>query len=229
MISEERLRLAAQEAGRAIAASLPEPEDCQAEFSPSFERKMKKVIWRADHRGLCLGLKRAACFFLALLLSGGVFLTVNAEAREIVFGWVSQRFEDAQHYFFEGKSSKEAEGVHYRLPVLPAGYVEWDSIAEDNGWSTLYVNEKEELLDFGYRREPTGELTVDLFFTVDGMSKTTLRVHDMPAEYYQDDTGEASNLIVWFDSETNTLLYISAYLNEELLVELAESVVPEEK
>lgn len=43
MISEERLRLAAQEAGRAIAASLPEPEDCQAEFSPSFERKIGRA------------------------------------------------------------------------------------------------------------------------------------------------------------------------------------------
>ena len=109
MISEERLRLAAQEAGRAIAASLPEPEDCQAEFSPSFERKMKKLIWRADHRGLCLGLKRAACFFLALLLSGGVFLTVNAEARELVFGWISQRAEDAQRYFHQGEPTDSAE------------------------------------------------------------------------------------------------------------------------
>ena len=42
-------------------------------------------------------------------------------------------------------------------------------------------------------------------------------------------TGEISNLIVWVDSETNTLFYISGYLDKDQLVELAESVVPVEK
>ncbi len=89
---------------------------------------------------------------------------------------------------------------------------------------------KEDLfLEFGYRQEPPENMNVDLYFTTDGMSKTLLSVHDMPAEYYQDDTGEISNLIVWVDSETNTLFYISGYLDKDQLVELAESVVPEEK
>ena len=228
MISEECLRLAAQEAGRAIAASLPEPEDCQAEFSPSFERKMKKLIWRADHRGLCLGLKRAACFFLALLLSGGVFLTVNAEARELVFGWISQRAEDAQHYFFRGDVPTGNKSVHYYLSELPEEYSEWSVSNEINGWSSVYVNDAGEFLDFGYRRDTDKRASADLFFTVDGMTKKTVHVNGVPAEYYQDDTGVSANLLVWINQEADTLFYISAYLDEEQLLELAESVVPEE-
>lgn len=228
MISEERLRLAAQEAGRAIAASLPEPEDCQAEFSPSFERKMKKLIWRADHRGLCLGLKRAACFFLALLLSGGVFLAVNAEARELVFGWISQRVEDAQHYFFQGDVPTENNDIHYNLSELPEEYSEWSVSDEINGRSSVYVNDAGEFLDFGYRRDTGEGASADLFFTVDGMTKKTVTVNGVPAEYYQDDTGVSSNLLVWVNPETNTLFYISAYLDEDTLVQLANSMAQKE-
>ena len=228
MISEEQLRLAAQRAGKALAESLPEPEDCHHEFSPEFERKMRKLIRKSRHPGFYKGLKRAACFLLVLLLSGGAFLTVNAEAREIVFGWVSERVEDAQRYFFAGHSAEGAVNIRYTLPAVPEGYEEWESYDEGNGWSVLYC--KEDLfLEFGYRQEPPESMNVDLYFTTDGMSKTLLSVHDMPAEYYQDDTGEISNLIVWVDSETNTLFYISGYLDKDQLVELAESVVPEEK
>lgn len=228
MISEEQLRLAAQRAGKALAESLPEPEDCHHEFSPEFERKMRKLIRKSRHPGFYKGLKRAACFLLVLLLSGGAFLTVNAEAREIVFGWVSERVEDAQRYFFAGHSAEGAVNIRYTLPAVPEGYEEWESYEEDNGWITMYIKENK-FLDFGYYTEPPEEMAMSLYFTTDGMRKTALSVHDMPAEYYQDDTGEISNLIVWVDSETNTLFYISGYLDKDQLLELAESVVPEEE
>ena len=109
MISEERLRTAARAVSQAMIDSLPEPEDCHHDFSPEFERKMKKLLRRSRHWGLYQGLKRAACFFLVLLLSSGAFLTVNAEAREIVFGWVSEKFEDAQRYFYPGKTSSSVD------------------------------------------------------------------------------------------------------------------------
>ena len=228
MISEERLRTAARAVSQAMIDSLPEPEDCHHDFSPEFERKMKKLLRRSRHWGLYQGMKRAACFFLVLLLSGGAFLTVNAEARGIVFGWVSERVEDAQRYFFAGNSTEGAANIHYTLPTVPEGYEEWGSYDEGNGWSTLYC--KEDLfLEFGYYMEPPEEVTMSLYFTTDDMERTALSVHDMPAEYYQDHTGEISNLIVWVDSETNTLFYISGYLDKDQLVELAESVVPVEK
>lgn len=229
MISDERLRLAAQKADKALADSLPSPEDCPHTFSPEFERKIQRLIRKSKHFGFYKSLKQAACFFLALLLSGTVFLTVNAEAREVIFGWVSQRFEDSQHYFFSGHSEETSFNIQYSLPNVPEGYEIWESYEENNGWTTLYINENDDFLDFGYRREPTDGLTADLFFTVDGMSKNILCVNDMPAEYYQDDTGKSSNLIVWFDSETNTLFYISGYLDKEQMIRLAESVIPDEK
>ena len=49
MISDERLREAARQAEKKLLAGLPEPEDCEATFSPEFKRKMKKLLRRTDH------------------------------------------------------------------------------------------------------------------------------------------------------------------------------------
>lgn len=226
MISEERLRLAAQEAGRAIAASLPEPEDCQAEFSPSFERKMKKLIWRADHRGLCLGLKRAACFFLALLLSGGVFLTVNAEARELVFGWISQRVEDAQRYFHQGDPTPTEDIVRYQINVPDEYWLE--SRYESQGYvNEYYVNKEGKYVNFVYQY--TTETSGGEMYIIDTESEQKqVFVHDMPADLYIADLPENSNTVIWTDAETGALFDVTACMAEDELIALAESVVPEE-
>ena len=49
MISDKRLREAARQAEKNLLASLPEPEDCEATFSPEFKQKMKKLVCRTDY------------------------------------------------------------------------------------------------------------------------------------------------------------------------------------
>lgn len=49
MISDERLREAARQAEKNLLASLPEPEGCEAIFSPEFKRKMKKLVRHINH------------------------------------------------------------------------------------------------------------------------------------------------------------------------------------
>ena len=49
MIADKELQEAAWRYERVILASLPEPADCPAAFSPGFERKMKTLIFRVDH------------------------------------------------------------------------------------------------------------------------------------------------------------------------------------
>lgn len=229
MISEERLQEAAKAVSRAMLDGLPEPEDCQHDFSPEFERKMNKLLRKNGHPWLSRGLKRVACIILVFFLCGGTFLTVNAEARGIVFGWVGQRLGIDQRYSFSGHSGQEREDISYYLPEVPEGYEFLETEDSVNGWTTLYSNEDDEYLDFGYFREPPENSAMALYFAVNDMERSTLRIHDMSAEYYEDDTGEIANLIVWIDSETNTLFYITGYFDKDQLVELAESVTAEEK
>lgn len=86
MISDERLREAARKAEESFLASLPEPEDCEATFSPEFERKMKKLIRRTDHPIRYRIMKAVACFLLVVLVGGGSVLALSTEARAAFVG-----------------------------------------------------------------------------------------------------------------------------------------------
>ena len=44
MLSEELLKLAAEELALALNESLPKPEECQHQFSEEFERKMQLLL-----------------------------------------------------------------------------------------------------------------------------------------------------------------------------------------
>ena len=87
MIPEERLREAAQEAGRIIANRYPDPEACQHTFSPEFEAKMERLLRRAARRErLVLAqrvARRVACLLLVLLLGCGTWLGAGGPAEGI--------------------------------------------------------------------------------------------------------------------------------------------------
>ena len=56
MISDERLREAVRQAEEYLLASLPEPEDCEATFSPEFNSKMNVAM---TERGFVWDIVRA--------------------------------------------------------------------------------------------------------------------------------------------------------------------------
>ncbi|MDY3993032.1 MAG: DUF4367 domain-containing protein [Evtepia sp.] len=227
MISEERLRTAARAVSQAMIDSLPEPEDCHHDFSPEFERKMKKLLRRSRHWGLYQGLKRAACFFLVLLLSGGIFLTVNAEAREIVFGWVSEKFEDAQRYFYPGKTTSSVDIVRYRLDV-PDGYWLEDTLDVETLVNEIYLNEEGEYISFTYQYETETSAGEEYVIDTD-TEKKQVRVNGVTADLYLSNSEDANNTIIWTDPETGALIDVTAFMAKDDLIDLAESVVREEK
>lgn len=227
MISEERLRTAARAVSQALIDSLPEPEDCHHDFSPEFERKMKKLIRRSRHWGLYQGLKRAACFFLVLLLSSGAFLTVNAEAREIVFGWVSEKFEDAQRYFYPGETTSSVDIVRYRLDV-PDGYWLEDTLDEETLVNEIYLNEEGAYISFTYQYETETSSGEEYVIDTDA-EKKQVRVNGVTADLYLSNSEDANNTIIWTDPETGALIDVTAFMDEDDLIDLAESVVQEEK
>ena len=229
---EADLRRAARVAGQALPDALPQPEDCGHSFSPKFRQNMDRLVRRVDRSGWSTGFQRVACFFLGLLLSGTAWLTVDAQAREKVFGWVSQQLENTRHYFFveeEKVLPEKGPDISYVLPAVPEGYRLEDTGAAGTHRDWLYVNEKGQYLTFGYLTKERKYATSHIFFSTDGSEKKTVLVRSMPAEYYYDPMGKESSLLVWRDAERDTLLYISAYLAENDLIRLAETVVREEK
>ena len=225
MISEERLRQAAGAAALALADSLPALEECQHEFSPNFERRMGNVLRRGNHPAVYRGLRRVASFLLVLLLSSSVWLAVDTEAREAVFGWISERVEGAYHYFFHGTVTSQKQAENYALSEIPEGYRE-DDVFETDGYTEIaYVETATgRYLSLGWLHPSTETATPELFFLTGDMEREQAQVNGCAAEFYRDDTGNMANVIVWRDEERDTLLYISGYFNKEALAGLAENV-----
>lgn len=226
MISEARLRTAARAVSQAMVDGLPEPEDCNHDFSPEFARKMEKLLRRGRHWGIYRGLKRVACFFLVLLLSGGAFLTVNAEAREIVFGWVSEKWEDAQRYFYLGETTSSVDIEHYHLDV-PDGYWLEETLDAETLVNELYLNEEGAYISFTYQYETETSTGEEYVIDADA-EKKQVRVNGVTADLYLSHSEDANNTILWIDPETGALIDVTAFMAEDDLINLAESVVREE-
>ena len=160
MITEEMLKAAAVEADQVILDSLPAPEECEHEFSNSFQKKIRRISRRANHPVLYKLAKSVACFVLAVILTGGVWLTVDAEAREAFIRWVKETSGTYSVYHFEGTDSgtqtsegqfsEEEISPEYSLAWIPDGYTEWATNTIGNCICETYVNESGELLNFNY-------------------------------------------------------------------------------
>ena len=160
MISEERLRQAAQEASRALADSVPEPEDCRNLVPPGFEPQWRTPRQRNRRKWQWNAFARVACFLAAVILGGTVFLSTNAQAKEVVFGWIGDLRDGVSHYFFDGPNAQETMAVSYSLGEIPEGYRLWK---EDDA-EILYENEDHLLLKFGYLERATINSTAEIFF-----------------------------------------------------------------
>ena len=109
MINDAMLKQAAEELAIAINESLPDPKECVFQFSPKFERKMKRLTRRANHPILYRSLRMVASVLLVFMIGFGSILTVSTEAREIVFGWMRVRYQSMYEYFFEGEVEKSGK------------------------------------------------------------------------------------------------------------------------
>lgn len=225
--TDDRLRKATKEAGAILDGSLPAPEDCPHTFSLPFQAKMAKLLRRHKRAPALRAMRRVACLMLVCLLGSGVFLTTNAQAREAFFGWVSEQVESARRYFHVGDPLFSEKVVRYEIDV-PAEY----SLLEEESTAAMfhqfYVNDSGEYIDFTYQYET--ENTGNEAFIVDqNTERKFVTVHGTSADLYLSLDENASSTIIWTDPSTGALIDVTAFLGEDALISLAESVTPIEK
>lgn len=221
MISDERLREAVRQAEENLLASLPEPEDCEATFSPEFERKMKKLVRRTDHPIRYWGQKAVACILLVILLGGGSVLTLSTEARAAFVGWVREVYETWFVYRFEGESNNVIGDTQYRPTWLPEGYSQTLVPELDDQVNVLYTNDVEDMIIFAYSNSSS---SLALYTQGDATESTKVMVKDIPADLYLEEDGTHSNCLVWEDPQNSIIYWIVANLPEDKIIQIAESV-----
>lgn len=221
MITDEMLAQAAAELADAINESLPEPSECTHQFSPRFEKKMKRLIRKSHHPIFYRTLRTVASIVLVILIGFGSTLAISAEAREIVFGWVKQQYENFYEYFFEGEI-EPTESAKYQPGWMPEGCEFVTSYETAGGEVYVYTDAEDMLIQFSYTSEPDNET---LF--VDGVEylKEEAIIHDRAGEYYIAQKDDQTNGLIWTDDTETVLFFVSGNYDKETLVKIAESIV----
>lgn len=102
MITDAALQVAAKEASLALAETLVQGSKQQPPYVPSksFTCKMSRLCRRERHPVFHRTMQRVAAVFLALLLTGIGWLTVDAEARAATIAWFRSISQNSIVYRF---------------------------------------------------------------------------------------------------------------------------------
>lgn len=220
MITEDMLRNAAAEVREAMLASLPEQETMHHMFSRRFERKMSRLIRRqkGDHQVL----RRVVAVFLALLLGGGIWLTVDADASAAFRKWIQTVYENSIVYrFFNGTGEVPPLG-QYRLTWVPDGYEE--SYIEAFDYYILIEYEKiegEKLYLYCTRLNDRAQFEAVLD---EMMEPVEVTVDGMRGMFYQSKTPAQFNELFWFDDDHDIAFQLSSSLEKSVMLHIAENV-----
>ena len=222
MISDERLREAAQKVEESMLASLPDPEECKVPPPPEIERKIEKRIRRASHPIRHRVMKAVACFLLVVLVGGGSVLTLSADARAVFVTWVKEVYETQFIYRFVQTGKETSNDTVYRPTWVPPNYQITIESLTDNPSTIVYQSDSGKLAVFTYFRNTSSPV-----FNIERDGTETysqVYVNSIPAELYLDqDDGEA-NILIWIDENAGVGFCLSASFSDIELIRMAESV-----
>lgn len=198
-----------------LMAEMPEHD-----FLPAFERKMRRLIRRADHPVRFRIIQATACLLLAVLLTGCTVLTVSPEARTAFAGWIRELQQEWFSYRYAGEIDSSPRNTVYYPAWLPEGYREVEAPEPGTFVRALYQNESGALLSFAYQ---VGLEKTTFHVEWENTKPQRVTVSGKKADFYQN-TPDGANVLVWPDEERGIVFWLAARLTAEELVQTAESL-----
>lgn len=244
MLNEEKLTRSAGTscAFHTQALETAMPEDFA--FSPStrFTRRMQKLKRRSAHPTAYRVLTRAAAFFLALLTAGTIWLSVDAQARKAVYGWIQRIYQNSVRVIFTSKDKDFAVTSFFVLENCPEGYTPYEVQKTDTGVYTLYRDENyaptrvEETNEGEYRLQHgchgkefisiqcSTDSAYSFIHSTNKFGQIAATVNGEPAMVFISGDPYTSNSIIW-SVDDKVFFHIAGFFDQDELVALAESVV----
>lgn len=221
MLTDEILREAAVDMEQVLLSAVPGEEESHA-FSRRFERKMNRLIRRAEHPARYQVLRVAAAIVLVMGTLFGTVMAVSPEVRAGVLDWIKSTYSGSVHYSSDSDNSttEELPPYDYRLANVPEGYKEDGVYDLTSIKQYCYERADGKLLWFSYKF-PMGSSSVNIFGDYEYHSGY---VNDRVAELYISPDGSEASHIVWNDPETKAILWVSAWTDAEELIAIAETV-----
>ena len=209
MITDEMLKEAAGEVERHTLENLPE----EHVFSDSFERRVNRAKRRTSQPVLMAARGVAAVLVVCLAVFGILFAAVPS-VRASVGDWYKSDYFD---WAASGRIPVE-DRVEYCLTYIPEGYDVWGVMDIPHGKAYLYANSEDKGLSFEYWYDG------NVGSTVKGYTQKTVSLGDVTAEIFLSPYENKSSGIFWKDANGDVAFSISAFGDEELLIQLALSV-----
>ncbi len=220
--TEKELKEAAAQAVDAMLQAMPSPSACDHAFSPEFAARMEPLIQQGRRAAKKRRLwPRVAAVIAAVLLSLGTWLTVDVEAREILFGWMKEAYKSCVNYRFFSKEPATAIAP-YEPSWIPEGFTLTHTSDHELGGTQVYSNEKTgQILVFEY------DLMSDsmvIGFAGDLSQHETLTVQGLHAEFYHAAGDSNANNLIWFDESAGVVFTITGDVEKDVILHMAESV-----
>ena len=221
MIPDEMLREAIARTYESYISHLLSDYDPEyrCEFSPIFEKKIKKLMRRADHPILYRTLKRIAVILLTLLIAGTVWISVDADARAAFFGWFNEVIGNSFVYHHNESANGNTKPVDYRPLWIPDGYSENTVNVFVDETTVLYKSEAKGYLRFSYiisLEKRTWYLDI-----TDADIKDCC-VNAQPAQLFISKLDSVASGITW--TTEDSVFLITGFVTEAELIRMAESV-----
>lgn len=224
MLTDAILKEATAEAERFRLSIVPEDGEPHV-FSKRFERKMQKLIRRANHPIRYQVMRTAAAIALAILTLFGAVMAVSPEARAAVIGWIKETFGVYTHYSSDTTNAEDTNTdpvkCEYRFSALPEGYMELMVKDIEGGKTYLYGDDSGNILQFTYTYDPENN---SLFVRTDDCKHYSGFVNNLPADIYISSKENETNAIIWQDLQEGVFFEIHTMSDQAGLIALAETV-----
>lgn len=221
MITDDVLRAAAKEASLALAETLVHGSSQQPPYIPSksFTCKMSRLCRRERHPVFYRTLQRVAAVFLALLLTGIGWLTIDAEARAATIAWFRSISQDSIVYRFLNPTPQQTL-PDYAPTWLPEGFEEQERHKDDLRSSWYYVSGS----DFIVIEVDAYHSGTVLSLIGDHSGCEEVNVNQFIALFVPANGASSVSNLVWIDEQNGLIFSVGSTLEKSVMLHIAESI-----
>lgn len=224
--TDQALQAAARQTAEAMLSSLPSRQACAHTFSETFLQKIDLLLRKYSRKAAARRVwQRVAVVLLVMLLSATTWLTVDTHAREKLFRWTKETFENMFVYHIDG-GNIEKEYCGYEPTWLPEGFVLVDSDHSDEFGFDYYY----------YENAETGQiLVIDISFVENGAmtitpqgtgQPTVYDVNGIQADFYPEDEFSTTQALIWIDEDNATVFSVEGNISAQDILHIARGIIP---
>lgn len=215
-ITDEMLHRAAFEVSMDMINSLPEPEDCNYEFSPRFHRRMRKLLHTGKKYPV---LRKVMAAALAIIFVVSCWLGVDKKAQAVFLSWMQTQYENIFVYHFFG-SQTASNFPDYTLGWLPEGYVE--TSRTQTGVITLctYSGPDGGVIFFKYVPMSDDGFTAIMS---NGIEPESVYIDGLEGNFYRSEDDSQTNELVWFAPDSYMVFELSSFFDKSVMIYMAQN------